>query len=655
LDGTHSQAGGGVRINDVNGTLVGDAKIVDSGSGGGIAVGFLDSAIRFDGTNDTVSDPSDTIGALGAAERTIMLWAKSTSEEPQTFVSYGAGGKGETFQFGLNTWDDPGSSLEGGKGITIDVGNGAITFQPITATDDGQWHHYSVVLPSAGDSLRDLKVYQDGVLLTTISALHNNEDVTINTQASALNLGHNGTSDYFNGDMAEISVWSTGLTTAQIKEHMSGQLSGSETGLSAYWRGDADNSGNLKDYAGSNDLTLANGASIVDVAPDIQSTSVRISEDTIATGQVSPSTSNSSATYAVQTAATSGTVTVDSATGVWNYVPNAGFSGTDTFTLRSTGDVTTENQTISVRVGENPSLPANHALTFDGSDDYVDLGRVDYVEGAFSAEAWVNFNNFADNGENGWSRIFDIGDGTGSGNTNGFLLSAQSTTGELAFYTYNGGSASAVAATTALPLDEWTHVAAVNDGAGNASLYVNGSVVATTSSGVQLALPDMTFESASIGRSNNTNDSYFNGKIAEARIWDDARTSTEIANNYDRQLSGDEEGLAGYWTFNEGEGAIAIDQSGNGNDGTVIGATHEDLQNISVAANATYKGLILGADADDNDTLSYSADSNLGGRLTVDTDGSYEYTNNGADETFDITITDSDGNQTIETINVDVP
>lgn len=655
LDGAHSQAGGGVRINDLNSTLIGDAEAVDSGSGGGIAVGFLDSAIRFDGTNDTASDPSDTIGALGAAERTIMLWAKSSSEEPQTFVSYGAGGEGETFQFGLNTWDDPGSSLEGGKGITIDVGSGAITFQPITATDDGQWHHYTVVLPTGGDSLRDLRVYQDGVLLNTISALFNNEDVTINTQASALNLGHQGSTDYFNGDMAEISVWSSALTTAQINQHMAGQLSGDETDLTAYWRGDDDGSGNLKDYAGNNDLTLANGASIVDVAPDIQSTSVRISEDTIATGQVSPSTTNSSATYAVQTAATSGTVTVDSATGVWNYIPNAGFSGTDTFTLRSTGDVTTESQTISVRVGENPSLPANHALTFDGQDDYVDLGSVDYVEGAFSAEAWVNFNNFADGGEAGWSRIFDIGDGTGSGNTNGFLLTAQSTTGQLALYTYSGGTVSSVTATSALPLDEWTHVAAVNDGAGSASLYVNGSVVASTSSGTQNALPDMTFESANIGRSNHSNDSYFNGKIAEARIWNDARTSTEIANNYDRQLSGDEEGLAGYWTFNEAEGSVAIDQSGNGHNGTVIGAAHEDLQNISVAANATYKGLILGADADDNDTLSYSASSNLGGRLSVDTDGSYEYTNNGADETFDITITDSDGNQTIETINVDVP
>ena len=78
------------------------------------------------------------------------------------------------------------------------------------------------------------------------------------------------------------------------------------------------------------------------------------------------------------------------------------------------------------------------------------------------------------------------------------------------------------------------------------------------------------------------------------------------------------------------------------------------MTSISIATGATFKGLILGADADDNDILSYSAGPNLGNRLTVDDDGSYVYENNCADESFDI-ITDNNDNQTIETINVDVP
>ncbi len=664
LDGAHSQAGGGVRINDLNGTLVGDAKTVDSGSGGGVAVGFLDGAIRFDGTNDGASDPADTIGALAAAERTIMLWAKSTSEEPQTFVSYGAGGKGEAFQFGLNTWDDPGSSLEGGKGVTIDVGSGAITFQPITATDDGQWHHYTVVLPTNGDSLRDLKVYQDGVLLNTISALFNNEDVTIDTQASALQLGHHGTTDYFNGDMAEISVWSTGLTTAQINQHMNGQLNGSETGLTAYWRGDADGSGNLKDYAGSNDLTLANDASVVDVAPDIQSSSVRISEGTIATGQVASSTTNSSATYAVQTAATSGTVTVDSATGVWNYVPNASFSGTDTFTLQSTGNVTTESQTISVRVGENPSLPASHALVVDGTDDYVDFGDSVGNGGSdglqsFTVEMWVDFSalHAAD----------DVLASKGNLGSTDAGWSIRTATNSLEVRVSDAGGDRAIQNIDTTGVDDgWHHVAMVVDrGAGTIKGYLDGIDTNWADHGTiggSLAAVDSIATSLNMlaGASDNsgTPTQFFGGRISEVRLWDDARTATEIANNYDRQLSGDEADLSGYWTFNEGDGAIAIDQSGNGNDAAIIGGTHENMTSISMAAGATYKGLILGADADNNDTLSYSLsntnDPNAGSTLTLDSDGSFTYTNDGTDDDFAVIITDSDGNQTIETINVDV-
>ena len=38
-------------------------------------------------------------------------------------------------------------------------------------------------------------------------------------------------------------------------------------------------------------------------------------------------------------------------------------------------------------------------------------------------------------------------------------------------------------------------------------------------------------------------------------------------------LTGDENGLVGYWNFNEGSGSILTDQSSNGNDGTINGAS----------------------------------------------------------------------------------
>jgi hypothetical protein len=666
-DSAFTMAGGGGsgdRENSNDGTLANGATVVDSGAGGGNNISFLDKAIHFDGTNDSASTATTTLGPSGAAARTIMLWARTSSDGAQSMLSYGGGGTGSNLIFGLNGWDQSGSSLEGGKGVSIDIGGAAITFLPETATDDGQWHHYTLVLPSGSNKLRDLKVYQDGVLLRTVTALYDDDaqDVTFNTTAGAITLGDGGSGRNFNGDMAEVSIWGTDLTTAQIQQYMNQELNGSETGLNAYWRGSDNGSGAVNDYAGSNDLTLNNGASIVDVAPDITSDSVRISEDTIATGQLSASGVNSSATYSVQSAAGNGTVTIDSTTGVWNYTPNAGYAGTDTFTLRATGNVETEDEVISVRVGQDPVLPSNYALTLDGTDDYVQIGN-DIANGgsdglqSFTVEMWIKVGStipandvLAAKGNDGST---DTGWSIRTG-TDYIEVRVSDADGDRAIQNTNGTTIS----------EGWHHVAMVVDrGSNTIKGYLDGSATPFNDHGsiggslANVGSISSTMEmlaGATDGGASATQ--FFNGSIGEIRVWDDARTSTEIANSYDKQLNGDEQGLAGYWTFEEGTGNVANDQSGNGNDASIIGGTHENLTSISMSAGATYKGLILGADADSNDTLSYSVSSNANGTLNLDTDGSFEYTNTtNADDSFDVTITDSDGNQTIETINIDVP
>jgi hypothetical protein len=60
----------------------------------------------------------------------------------------------------------------------------------------------------------------------------------------------------------------------------------------------------------------------------------------------------------------------------------------------------------------------------------------------------------------------------------------------------------------------------------------------------------------------------FVGMMDEVRIWEDARTETEILNNMNRELTGSEEGLVAYYMFNEGAGQIAYDATGN-NDGVL--------------------------------------------------------------------------------------
>jgi uncharacterized protein (TIGR02145 family) len=69
------------------------------------------------------------------------------------------------------------------------------------------------------------------------------------------------------------------------------------------------------------------------------------------------------------------------------------------------------------------------------------------------------------------------------------------------------------------------------------------------------------------------NISFFNGWIDDVMIWSSALTQQEIQQYMNCPPSGDEEGLVGYWNFDEGSGTTAFDQTPNGNDGTINGAT----------------------------------------------------------------------------------
>lgn len=72
----------------------------------------------------------------------------------------------------------------------------------------------------------------------------------------------------------------------------------------------------------------------------------------------------------------------------------------------------------------------------------------------------------------------------------------------------------------------------------------------------------------------------FQGSLDEVRIYNRALSATEIATLYRsgqttlRQASN--QGLVGYWPMNEGRGQHAGDSSGNGNTGTITGATWVD-------------------------------------------------------------------------------
>jgi hypothetical protein len=61
----------------------------------------------------------------------------------------------------------------------------------------------------------------------------------------------------------------------------------------------------------------------------------------------------------------------------------------------------------------------------------------------------------------------------------------------------------------------------------------------------------------------------FPGIIDEVRLWNNARTESEIRAAMNIPLTGSEAGLVAYWRFDETSGQAVIDSTGRGNDGTL--------------------------------------------------------------------------------------
>jgi hypothetical protein len=115
--------------------------------------------------------------------------------------------------------------------------------------------------------------------------------------------------------------------------------------------------------------------------------------------------------------------------------------------------------------------------------------------------------------------------------------------------------------------EEWFHLAATYDGM-QLKAFVNGVDKGTKKMTAALAT---TMTPLTAGGANARY--FFSGSIDELRVWNVARTATEIQSTMSVRLTGREAGLVGYWRFDEGTGTTAKDATTGGNDATLSGTT----------------------------------------------------------------------------------
>jgi hypothetical protein len=118
--------------------------------------------------------------------------------------------------------------------------------------------------------------------------------------------------------------------------------------------------------------------------------------------------------------------------------------------------------------------------------------------------------------------------------------------------------------------------------------YINGVQITLTSSAGNISeggcLEDIssTLVNGFLGQ-RNISTHKFEGAIDEVRLWNVARTATEIADNYQRSLSRHPNLVLNY-TF---DSELTFDSSGNNNHGTIVGTVaNEDSDNDKLLFNA---------------------------------------------------------------------
>lgn len=208
-------------------------------------------------------------------------------------------------------------------------------------------------------------------------------------------------------------------------------------------------------------------------------------------------------------------------------------------------------------------VPPGNALDFDGDDDHVviaDDPALDFTA-AYTIEAWIRPDSFS------W--LGGIVSKYHSKSANGFTLRLGGTEN------FRGiGFDGLETADDLLTAGQWVHVAAVNDN-GARTLYLNGVQQDLTGTAISVVANE---EPLMIGVDfgNGSTPRFFDGRIDEVRIWDTARTESDIRSGMNRILDGDESGLVAYYRMDAISGTDVTDETGKGHHGVATYMNDDD-------------------------------------------------------------------------------
>jgi len=226
------------------------------------------------------------------------------------------------------------------------------------------------------------------------------------------------------------------------------------------------------------------------------------------------------------------------------------------------------------------------ALYFDGVDDHLAVTADDSLaaldmNNTLTLEAWVHPVGTGSNSVFGGTIL----------NKEGEYYLGRSAAGFLNFALANSTPGwTTVTSNVSVPLHRWSHVALIYDSnAGQVELYLNGVLAETIPASGAIGDVHTNENELRIGGRQNDDSGgtgqRFHGDIDEVRVWNIARTGSEINANFKAELSAATAGMMGYWRFDELQMDVAFDKT-NAQRNALLGSGREWEKPKRVNANA---------------------------------------------------------------------
>lgn len=208
-------------------------------------------------------------------------------------------------------------------------------------------------------------------------------------------------------------------------------------------------------------------------------------------------------------------------------------------------------------VQESTAGIAGNAILFDGTEDFIRIPDAPHLDGmtCLTIEAWFCPLNVqlarpivwkSDGGDMHTERSYEL------------QLPNSHNQAYISFFSGTSGWTALSKDEMQLVPNQWIHVAATYDSIeGIAQLYINGILAvsvdrqvggAPISEAIRDSNADL-FLGAALGKYLQGEFTY--GLLDEVRLWNVARSGSQVGMYYNRIVSPDETGLIGYWNFDE--------------------------------------------------------------------------------------------------------